>query len=1371
MAKGFSRKNSKFRKAMIYLLCFICTFSQAFVLIPSVQAAGETFTISPVSSKASSLPKRFTVISNQSSFTSGNATPYVLSGGFVVPSTTLTVSSITSTETEVSFTLGKGSGVANAADLNGTYSIRIVDPKGTYNVGSFTLGDPSLLGASPSSFASGYAQQQTITLTAANTNFATGQTSVAILNASDVVQNYVGSVTSVDSPTQLKFTLKTGLPSGTYKIRATTGDEVVTGSGLLTVRGTPTISLSKTSVSVGYSATTITVTGTNTGFSSEQTTVSVLDGDGNSTGKAGSPSVASATSLNFQLNTGLTAGTYTVKAVTGDESVQTTLTVLQPSGEVRYQGNTFAGASQGYTSAYALTFSGTNTSFSQGTSQLALYNGDPDSGGTNITSSYVSGTSVSSATSISFTLATGLNAGTYYARVTTGSQVVTDSFVINPISIFSVTYNSDVVSGTNVPLGYKQFQIEIRGTNTLFQSGTTVEIVGQADKTTTLSVVNATNLSFYLKEGLTAATYSIKVDMDGSGTTTNDQLTTNFTITSPSITGISPNSIVNSGSTPITVTVVGQNTHFASSVPSIDITGFSGETISNISASSNTQLTFSLTPSSISSTGTYGISVTTSNGLISETVTLPNSITVNSSGITISPSTIYTGDLGTATMTITGTNTNFNSSNTTVAISGHEGNVTATIVSTTSITFTAPTGLSAGSHTVTVTQGETPYTTNFLIFERSIALSVNTKIFDYTAFDMTVTGSGVTFDTGTKKPAVAIVNSQDVATPVTLLNSGVASGAVTFAFPLGLEAGNYRVRLSWSSGDYLGLNLESAFVVQHRISSLVFKHNSVQTDTVNVDSDAVPFSLQAWADGEDYTNTVTWSLVSGVGVVTLDTSENKGRVTVVGAGTAVVRASYDGQIANCTINVTQAEPEATPSPSGGGDPGGSIGGGAGGVSTPVPTPVATQTPAPTPTPQEETMKPLPTSIPVKETLIDKELKTEVNKEKGVATTSLDSETILNKIEAMEVKDGENAKKVVTIVLADKGVDTQEVVIGKDTINTLVSKKTDVVINSSKAALTIPSDVFKEHNGGTLKVDIKTINKDEKSQIVSEIPQKSMENMEIKGNILEFTIKSIENKEEKLVSKFNQKVQVQIAVDRSEMKDVNPKRLGVYYLDEDKMEWIYVGGKYDVKTGTVKTKVDHFTKFTIIEYSKTFSDIKDGYWGKEYIEVLASRHVIKGMDENKFIPDGRVTRAQFATFIAKSINLPMELYTAKFKDVREKDWFMPYVEAASKAGIVSGVGNGSFKPNDLITREQMAKMVMVAYQYVTGNKASDLAQGVRLEFSDMNKTSGWAVDYIRAAYRLNVISGMSKTMFSPKENAQRAQSAAIIVKLLTAMDEI
>ncbi|MDP4180743.1 MAG: S-layer homology domain-containing protein [Bacillota bacterium] len=185
--------------------------------------------------------------------------------------------------------------------------------------------------------------------------------------------------------------------------------------------------------------------------------------------------------------------------------------------------------------------------------------------------------------------------------------------------------------------------------------------------------------------------------------------------------------------------------------------------------------------------------------------------------------------------------------------------------------------------------------------------------------------------------------------------------------------------------------------------------------------------------------------------------------------------------------------------------------------------------------------------------------------------------------------------------------------------------------------------------------------------------------------------------------------------------------------------------------------------------KTFNDVELKHWAKEYIDKLVERKVILGVDSSNFKPKNNVTRAQFAAFIVRALELDLLEYNGEFKDVKSGDWYDKIVATAVKSKIIEGVGAGKFEPNSFVTREQMCAMIIRAYEYINGLETKDQISKYKNRFKDIKEVSSWAQDCVKAANVLGIVNGMTDTKFVPKSNSLREQAAAIIYKFLKASD--
>lgn len=174
--------------------------------------------------------------------------------------------------------------------------------------------------------------------------------------------------------------------------------------------------------------------------------------------------------------------------------------------------------------------------------------------------------------------------------------------------------------------------------------------------------------------------------------------------------------------------------------------------------------------------------------------------------------------------------------------------------------------------------------------------------------------------------------------------------------------------------------------------------------------------------------------------------------------------------------------------------------------------------------------------------------------------------------------------------------------------------------------------------------------------------------------------------------------------------------------------------------------------------KSFIDV-NSHWARDEIEILAGKGIISGMSDDYFMPDEKITRAQFASMLFRLLELKSEEYKGLFSDVSGEDWYSTTVESVAKAGIVMGSEN-KFYPNKEISREEMAVMIIRALEY-KGISTSTL----QVKFNDMEQISSWALESVGKAVSMGIIKGMTETAFEPKLGATRAQAAVMMYRLI------
>jgi hypothetical protein len=171
----------------------------------------------------------------------------------------------------------------------------------------------------------------------------------------------------------------------------------------------------------------------------------------------------------------------------------------------------------------------------------------------------------------------------------------------------------------------------------------------------------------------------------------------------------------------------------------------------------------------------------------------------------------------------------------------------------------------------------------------------------------------------------------------------------------------------------------------------------------------------------------------------------------------------------------------------------------------------------------------------------------------------------------------------------------------------------------------------------------------------------------------------------------------------------------------------------------------------------FDDI-DAHWGYRYIEELYCLDIVSGRSRYKFEPDDGATRAEVT-----KIALLMNHYSIDkksiptFPDVSDKYWYYHTVGTGENTQVISGYGDGLFRPTQKVTRAELAKIFLLASGYV-------IPEQVSYSFSDVPE-SAWFYRYIGYAFSLNILQGYADGLFRPNQEVTRAEAAKIAVFIM------
>ena len=172
----------------------------------------------------------------------------------------------------------------------------------------------------------------------------------------------------------------------------------------------------------------------------------------------------------------------------------------------------------------------------------------------------------------------------------------------------------------------------------------------------------------------------------------------------------------------------------------------------------------------------------------------------------------------------------------------------------------------------------------------------------------------------------------------------------------------------------------------------------------------------------------------------------------------------------------------------------------------------------------------------------------------------------------------------------------------------------------------------------------------------------------------------------------------------------------------------------------------------------FTDVPGSAWYYDAVKFVYDYDLMDGVGNNKFNPDGTLTRAMIAQ-VLYNLEGASGAYPSVFTDVADSAWYAKAVNWAAASGIVEGKGNNKFDPNAPITRQEMAAIL---YRYAA-LKGYDVSKVDSLNgYTDASKVASWAKEAMGWAVENYVINGKGASRLDPTGTATRAQVAQILM---------
>lgn len=177
---------------------------------------------------------------------------------------------------------------------------------------------------------------------------------------------------------------------------------------------------------------------------------------------------------------------------------------------------------------------------------------------------------------------------------------------------------------------------------------------------------------------------------------------------------------------------------------------------------------------------------------------------------------------------------------------------------------------------------------------------------------------------------------------------------------------------------------------------------------------------------------------------------------------------------------------------------------------------------------------------------------------------------------------------------------------------------------------------------------------------------------------------------------------------------------------------------------------------------SFDDVKTDGWYYKAVSFVCGKNIMRGTGEKLFEPDGLLNRAMFVTILYRMESEP-SASAIRFSDVKNGEWYTKAVAWASENGIVNGISDSEFAPEDNITREQMAAII---YRYIKF-KGEDVSVGENtniLSYDDAEDISEYAIPAFCYVGGAGIMSGRTQSTLNPTGTATRAEAATVIMRM-------
>jgi uncharacterized repeat protein (TIGR02543 family) len=387
-------------------------------------------------------------------------------------------------------------------------------------------------------------------------------------------------------------------------------------------------------------------------------------------------------------------------------------------------------------------------------------------------------------------------------------------------------------------------------------------------------------------------------------------------------------------------------------------------------------------------------------------------------------------------------------------------------------------------------------------------------------------------------------------------------------------------------------------------------------------------------------------------------------------------------------------------------------------------------------------------------------------DRTVTTITVNPQQLEDKLQA----EGQGA--VVTIPVSAKS----DVIVGElngQMVKNMEDKQAVLVVQTGKASYTIPSvqvdigSIAKQLGSTAALEEIKVkvrIAEPEAAMVKVGEAAAGQNGLTLVAPPVYFTVEASYEGQTVEVTRFSAYVERTIAL--PEGIDPNKITTGIVTEADGSVRHVptkvtVIGGKYYAQINSLSNSM-----YSVIWHPLTFKDVEQ-HWAQQDVNDMGSRLVVNGVGDGLFNPDAAITRAEFAAIVMRGLGLKPVGGSAVFTDVQASDWYYTAVQSTSGYKLIDGFEDGTFRPEEKITREQAMQIIAraMAVTKLQGKLPAKEISEVLKPFADAAAASDWAKAGITASIQAGLVTGRSADELAPQASITRAEVAAIVKRLL------